>query len=38
MLMFQNTHFLWLPFLNDALDFSQKLSTKAVLEILEGEN
>ena len=26
------------PYLNDALDFSQKLFTRAILAILEGEN
>ena len=36
--MFQSTHFSWFPFLNDALDFSQKLFTRVVLAILEGEN
>ena len=37
-LMFQNTNFSWFPLSNDALDFSQKLFTRAVLAILEGEN
>ena len=36
--MFQNTHFSWFPFLNDASDFLQKLFTRAVLAILESEN
>ena len=36
--MFQNTHFSWFPFLNDASDFLQKLFTRAVLAIPESEN
>ena len=33
--MFQNTHFSWFPFLNDASDLSKKLFTRVVLVILE---